>query len=65
MRISAIRTFYRKQDLLFCVGLKGTPADYKMFRKLLSDEIAQKTGYDRKHTFTEVEKDIIIKYFKK
>lgn len=65
MRISSKSTFYRKQDLLECVGLEGNPADYKMFRKLLSEEVAQKTGYDRKHTFTEVEKEMIIKYFKK
>lgn len=65
MRIVRKSFLYRKCDLLEIVGLEICPTNYKMFRILLNEEIAQKTGYDRKHTFTEIEKDLIISYFKK
>lgn len=65
MRISRNNPFYRKCDLLALIGLSTAKSDYKLFRKLLSDDIAQKTGYDRKHTFTELEKDEILFWFKK
>ncbi len=64
MRRSLKNPFYRKCDLLLMVGLDTDKSNYKLFRRMLSEEIAQKTGYDQKHTFTEVEKDVIIKYFK-
>ncbi|WP_028523195.1 hypothetical protein [Runella limosa] len=65
MRISLNNPFYRKADLLELVGLTSDKNNYKLFRKLLNEEIAHNTGYDRKHTFTEKEKDEILNWFKK
>lgn len=61
MRIKARPMLYRKIDLLRLIGFD----DYRLLRKLLSEDIAQKTGYDQKHTFTEHEKDLIVFWFRK
>lgn len=57
--------FYRKSDLLQMVGLEASSRNYYRFRKLLSEDIAACTRYDKKHTFTENEKNLIVSWFRK
>ena len=65
MKRSPKNPFFRKCDFLEMVGLEAERNNYKIFRNLLKEEIALQTNYDRKHTFTDIEKDLIIGCFKK
>lgn len=65
MRIALRNQFYRKCNLLEALSMDVTKQNYKFVRAMLKKEIVEKTEYDRKHTFTALEFDLLLSNFKK
>lgn len=65
MRRTTRNYFYSKADLLELIGLEVVRNNYGLVRRMLKEEIAQTVEYDKKHTFTENEKDLIVGWFRK
>lgn len=65
MKIARKKNFFRKCDLLEALHLEVTKPNYKFVRALLPNDIVQKTEYDRKHTFTAIDFDLLVTHFQK